>query len=304
MGISINDISKVTAIVENNKYRPKDRDGNPGGLLDLSSVKKEAIVIGDLHGAIENLRIIIDQNKKKIKSGKSFVIILGDGEHNDQTGHMREMDTSLEVMEEIFSLILTYKENIIYIRGNHDTFDERLAKSGIKQGLEFKNYLLENRGEKYVAAMEQFFEALPYFIIGNGWVITHAGPVRGGATREELINIADNEDYRFQLVWNRLHEFRGTPSLKEYGEYDIRQMLKRLNLPEDTPFIVGHNPMWGTGNRTGIWRDIIGIKNHIIIYCSIGSPAPYLTIQNGEIKEVFGIKKDEGRAYVSLQSYR
>jgi len=304
MGISTNDISKVITIVNNNKYRPKDRNDKPGGLLDLSSVKKEAIIIGDLHGAIDNLRTIIDQNKKKIKTGKSFVVILGDGEHNDQTGQMREMDSSLEVMEEIFNLILKYKENIIYIRGNHDTFDERLAKSGIKQGLEFKNYLLKHRGEKYVEAMEEFFEALPYFIIGDKWVITHAGPIRGGATREELINIAENEDYRFQLVWNRLHEFRGTPSLKEYGEYDIRQMLKRLNLPEDTPFIVGHNPMWGTGNRTGIWRDIIGIKNHIILYCSIGSPAPYLTIINGEIKENFGLKVEKGSSYVSIQSYR
>jgi len=298
MSVSAADINKVITIVKNNKNRPIDRNGNPGGLLDLSGIKKEAIVIGDLHGAIDNLKKIINLNSKKIKSGKSFVIILGDGEHNDQTGHMREMDTSLEVMEEIFSLILKYRENVIYIRGNHDTFDERLAKSSIKQGLEFKNYLLEHRGEQYVSAMGNFFEALPYFIIGNKWVITHAGPIRGGATRDELINIYDNEDYRFQLTWNRLHEFRGTPNLKEYGEYDIRQMLKRLKLPEDTPFIVGHNPMWGTGNKTGIWRDIIGIKNHIILYCSIGSPSPYITIYDGEIKEVFETQKEKGRLYV------
>jgi len=298
MSVSATDINKVITIIKNNKNRPLDRNGNPGGLLDLSGIKKEVIVIGDLHGAIDNLKKIISLNSKKIKSGKSFVIILGDGEHNDQTGHMLEMDTSLEVMEEIFSLILKYRENVIYIRGNHDTFDERLAKSGIKQGLEFKNYLLEHRGEKYVSAMENFFETLPYFIIGNKWVITHAGPIRGGATRDELINIYDNEDYRFQLTWNRLHEFRGTPNLKEYGEYDIRQMLKRLKLPEDTPFIVGHNPMWGTGNKTGIWRDIIGIKNHFILYCNIGSPAPYITIYNGEIKEVVETQKERGGLYV------
>ncbi len=298
MGISVSDIGKVTAIVENNKYRLKDSHGNPGGLIDLSSVNKEFIVIGDLHGAIDNLKIIIDQNKKGIKSGKNIVIILGDGEHNDQTGYMREMDSSLEVMEEIFSLILKYKDNVIYIKGNHDTFDERLAKSGIKQGLEFKNFLLDKKGEKYVNAMEDFFNALPYFIIGPGWVITHAGPIRNGATREEIINIADNEDYKFQLTWNRLHEFRGTPNLKEYGESDIRAMLRMMNLPEDTPFIVGHNPMWNTGNRSGIWKDIIGIKNHIIIYCSIGSRAPYLKIKNGVIEEAFGIPEKTGSLYV------
>lgn len=146
--------------------------------------------------------------------------------------------------------------------------------------------------------MEDFFNALPYFIIGPGWVITHAGPIRNGATREEIINIADNEDYKFQLTWNRLHEFRGTPNLKEYGESDIRAMLRMMNLPEDTPFIVGHNPMWNTGNRSGIWKDIIGIRNHIILYCSIGSRAPYLKIKNGVIEEVFGIPEKTGSLYV------
>ena len=185
--------------------------------------------------------------------------------------------------------IILCKGYIIYIRGNHDTFDSRLAKSAIKQGLEFKNYLLEHRGEDYVAAVNDFFETLPVFIIGDGYAITHAGPVRYGATREEIINIVDYPDYYHQLIWNRLHEFRGTPSLKEYGEEDIRKMNKRMDLPEMTPFIVGHNPMWNTGDRTGIWKDIIGIKNHYIIYTNIATRGPYLLITNGEIMSKFAI---------------
>ena len=164
-----------------------------------------------------------------------------------------------------------------------------MAKSAIKQGLEFKNYLLEHRGEDYVAAVNDFFETLPVFIIGDGYAITHAGPVRYGATREEIINIVDYTDYYHQLIWNRLHEFRGTPSLKEYGEEDIRKMNKRMDLPEMTPFIVGHNPMWNTGDRTGIWKDIIGIKNHYIIYTNIATRGPYLLITNGEIMSKFAI---------------
>ena len=136
------------------------------------------------------------------------------------------------------------------------------------------------------------------FIIGEGYVITHAGPIRHGCSRQELIDIEDNPDYYRQLMWNRLHEFRGTPSLKEYDAHDIKNMLEKLHLPPDTPFIVGHNPMWQTGNQTGIWRDIIGIKNHIIIYTNLQTKAPYLLIKNGEITEKYAQPKEAERFYV------
>lgn len=291
MAINSKEIEKVISIVDNNPYRLKNKYGDPGGLIDLSKDKREVIVIGDLHGSIENLKAIVahEDNAEKLKKSSLVLIVIGDGMHNDQVGQMLEMGSSLMVLEEVFSLFLKYKDNIIYIRGNHDTFDSRLAKSAIKQGLEFKNYLLEKRGEVYVKTVNDFFETLPVYIIGNGFVITHAGPVRFGATREEIIDIVDNPDYYHQLIWNRLHEFRGTPSMKEYGESDIRKMNKRMKLPEMTPFIVGHNPMWGTGDRSGIWRDIIGIKNHYIIYSNIGTKGPYLLIVNGEIHSKFAI---------------
>jgi predicted phosphodiesterase len=300
MSISTSDIEKVTSIIENNPNRPKSSTGIPGGLLDYSKNTKPVIVIGDLHGAIDNLKAIInhEDNLKKLEKSKLRVIIIGDGVHNDQTGQMREMESSLLVIEEIFRLILKYGENVLYIRGNHDTFDENVAKSAIQQGLEFRNYLTEHRDEKYIDAVEEFFEALPMFIIGNGYVITHAGPVRHGCTRRELINIKDNQDYYRQLMWNRLHEFRGTPSLKEYGEEDIRRMLLKLKLPEDTYFIVGHNPMWHTGNDSGIWRDILGIKNHIIIYSNLQTRGPYLRIEGGNIEEIFAVPKTPERSYV------
>jgi len=239
-----------------------------------------------------------EKNFELLKQGKLRIVIVGDGVHNDQTGQMKEMDSSIEVLEEVFHLINTYKENILYIRGNHDTFDEHLAKSAIKQGLELRLKVEETWGEEFVEAIEKFFEALPMFIIGKGYVITHAGPVRHGCSRQELIDIEDNPDYYRQLMWNRLHEFRGTPSLKEYGEHDIKAMLEKLHLPTDTPFIVGHNPMWHTGNRTGIWCDIIGIKNHIIVYANLQTKAPYLLIKDGDITEMYAKPKESERFYV------
>ncbi len=291
MAINTKEIEKIISIVDDNPYRLKNQYGDPGGLIDLSKDKREVIVIGDLHGSIENLKAIVahEDNAKKLKNNNLVLIIIGDGMHNDQVGQMLEMGTSLLVLEEVFRLFTKYKDNIIYIRGNHDTFDSRLAKSAIKQGLEFKNYLLEHRGEGYVDTVNDFFESLPVYIIGNGFVLTHGGPIRFGATREEIINIVDSPDYYHQLIWNRLHEFRGTPNMKEYSEADIRKMNKRMGLSEMTPFIVGHNPMWGTGDRSGIWKDIIGIKNHYIVYTNIGTKGPYLLINNGEIQSKFAV---------------
>ncbi|SRR6056297_207661 len=300
MGISLSEINNATSIVKKHPNRLVNSYGHPGGLIDLSKDNKAAIIIGDLHGAVDNLRKIVnhEENLELLKQDKLRIILVGDGVHNDQTGQMKEMDSSIEVMEEVFHLINTYKEKILYLRGNHDTFDEYLAKSAIKQGLEFRLKVEETWGEEFVEAIEEFFEALPMFIIGQGYVITHAGPVRHGCSRQELIDIEDNPDYYRQLMWNRLHEFRGTPSLKEYDERDIKAMLEKLHLPTDTPFIVGHNPMWQTGNLTGIWRDIIGIKNHIIIYTNLQTKAPYLLIENGEITEKYALPKEAERFYV------
>ena len=293
-------IEEATSITLKNKFRLKNRHGRPGGVLDLTKNKSEIIIIGDLHGAAKNLVEITKHNGNdaKIRSGESVMVILGDGFHNDLVGQMKEMASSYRVLQILMDMILTYRDNLIYIKGNHDTFDERLRKSGILQGKEFREYLLAHESEEVVDLLQAFFDSLPYVVLAEGAVITHAGPIRGGVSLEDLINIEDSPDLAYQLVWNRLHEFRGNPSLKEYGEYDIRAMLRMMRLSEDTFFIVGHNPMWNTGNRTGIWRDIIGIKKHIILYCNLDTRAPYLILKNGEIAEHYAIPKTQERMYV------
>jgi hypothetical protein len=262
-----------------------NRHGVPGGLLDFTKIKQKPIIVGDLHTNLENLQMILNHNGNidNLKNGNNILIIIGDAIHNDQSGCMLEMGSSLVIIEYIFNLIITYPKKVIYIRGNHDTFDERLRKNGIAQGTEFKKLLIKERGEEYFRAVDKFFESLPMFIIGDGYMITHAGPPRGGITREELINISDYPDKYLQLMWNRIHEFRGTPSAKEYSDHDINITKEKLGLPKDTAFIVGHNPLWNTGGTTGVWSDVLGIKNHHILYSGSGSQAPYLVKENGEL---------------------
>jgi len=278
-------IDHVVSIMDNLPGRARDAQGRPGGLIDFPSGLRP-IIIGDLHANTQNLRIILnnDGNGKDMEAGKAACILLGDALHDDRTGHMKDMANSLEILDAVLALIAEYPGYVYYIRGNHDTFDERLRKSGISQGLEFKRLLLAERGEGYVAAVSKFFDSMPYFIIGEGFIITHAGPPHGGIVRDELVNIRDYPEKMHQLTWTRINEFNGNPSLKEYGERDVRLTYELLGVPSDTQFIVGHNPIWSDGNKTGVWQNVIGVRNHHILYSGFGSMAPYITFIDGAME--------------------
>lgn len=293
------DIKKIISIINKHKNRPRNTEGNPGGLVELP-VDQKCIIVGDLHACLENLKSIIGHqgNEQDLRSGKAMLVLIGDTVHKDKTGELREMGSSLEMLEYVFNLFKQFGERIVYLRGNHDSFDENLVKSGIQQGLEFRKYVISQRGEEYAELVEQFFLALPVFAIGAGFVIAHAGPVRAGTYRDELIEIYSDLDKYHQLMWNRINEFRGTPNNKEYAEYDIRKTLEKLELPEDTHFIVGHNPLWNTGNDTGVWMDALGIKNHHILYSGCNTRVPYILFHKNKLLLSFAIAPQKEALYV------
>jgi len=285
-------VQRVVELVNKVPGRPTDAEGKPGGLI-LFPPQLRPIIIGDLHSAKDHLIRILEHenNPADLKAGRAALIFVGDALHDERTGYMKQMRSSVEILDYIFEIFLRYPGSVYYLKGNHDTFDERLRKSGILQGVEFKKELLDSHGPEYVQAVAEFFDSLPLFLIGDGFVVTHAGPPRGGLVREELVNIKKYPEKMHQLMWNRVNEFHGNPSLKEYGEKELRLVLRQLDLPEDTPFIVGHNPIWNDGNQTGVWMNVIGIKNHHILYSGYGSKAPYFTVEKGELIVKFAMPK-------------
>jgi hypothetical protein len=287
-------VERATEISGRWPGRLPDRQGKPGGLIELPP-KIRPIIIGDLHANLTHLLAILDHNGNRadIESEKAALLFIGDSVHDDRTGHMRETAGSIEILDFILRLIVDHPRSVYYIRGNHDTFDHRLRKSGIAQGLEFRDAMTARHGEEYSVAVGKFFEALPVFIIAEGFVMTHAGPPRGGLVREEIINIGDYPEKYHQLMWNRVNEYHGNPSPKEYGEGDVRLVLDLLDVPKGTQFIVGHNPLWNDGNKTGIWMNVIGIQGHHIIYSGSGSRAPYFTTEGGKLVVKLAVEHQE-----------
>jgi len=207
------------------------------------------------------------------------LLFLGDAVHNEKSGFVYEMDSSIEIMDIILGLINEFPGNVIYLLGNHDSFAPELSKMGIQQGLVYREALRKARGNQYVMAMQEFFDALPLFVIHRHFLAVHAGPARGGLTRTELVNVRHFENCVWQLTWNRLNETRSTPSMKEYGPEDLDETRRLLGCPKDIPIFVGHNPMWKWGEEDSIWIDALGTHDHVILYATLDGKCPYVSVR-------------------------
>ena len=261
--------------------RPRASDGRPGSLIEFPKTeKREFIVIGDLHANVRNLNAILQDtgNLVKVRQNKAVLLFLGDAVHNDKSGFTYAMDSSIEIMDIIVGLINEFPDNVVYLLGNHDSFAPELSKLGIQQGLIYHEALLHARGKQYVSLMQEFYDSLPLFVIHRGFLAVHAGPVRGGITRNELVNARHFDTIMWQLIWNRLNETRSTPSMKEYGPEDLDETRRMLGCAKNVPIFVGHNPMWKWGEEDSIWIDALGCHDHVILYATLDTKCPYLSV--------------------------
>lgn len=256
-------IRKVNLILENEAHRPKDRAGRPGGVVKLPSGSVSCIV-GDLHAKADNLLVILSQNGylDALAEGKAFLIILGDAVHPEGDTALDEMESSMLIMDLILKLKQQFPSQVFYLRGNHDSFSEEIAKGGIPQGLVWGKQLKNSRGESYKKEMEKFYDLLPYVVISDHFITCHAAAPSSAAPLEAIINIRDNPKLINRLINNRLRR-PNRPS--GYTRGDVKKFRKSLGVGADTPFIVGHTPL---SNDDTIWENVDGIENHHILYSS------------------------------------
>ena len=265
------------------KIRPVNSKKEPGGLIEYpEDDSREMIIASDIHTNKRNLKAILQHSKNlyKLKKNEAVLILLGDIVHDERTGHLKEMYSSIEIMDIVIHLINKYPDNIIYILGNHDTLSPQLTKSGILQGVLYHEELIHHRGEAYAELINKFFDSLPVFLKHKYFMAVHAGPVRGGIGKAELINIKTYPDCQHQLTWNRINEIHSTPSRKEYSPQDLDDLRSTLHTPENISVIVGHNPMWKWGGNDSVWVDPLQTHDHIILYSGAERICPYISVKN------------------------
>jgi len=254
-------LKKVNTLLDREPFRPLRSDGKPGGIIEMDR-KCVPVIVGDLHAMVDNLLKILTENRllRYLKSKSVTLVVLGDAVHSENLEDMEDMDSSILMMDLIFKLKLRFPDNFFYLRGNHDSFDRNISKNGISQGLLMRERLLELRGADYVAAMEVFYEKLPYIFTSKYFFGCHAGPPLSNRKYSDLLHIADHPDLIREVTKNRLQR----PNYPGgYNKNDIKKFRKRLSVPKGTPFVVGHTPLDPFGS---VWKNVGAIKRHHIVY--------------------------------------
>ncbi|MCB1940832.1 MAG: metallophosphoesterase, partial [Candidatus Accumulibacter sp.] len=188
------------------------------------------------------------------------LVILGDAVHCEVDGQLRAMESSMLMMDLIFRLKLRFPEQVFYVRGNHDSFSEDLAKEGVPQGLLWARELSELRGAVYQKAMGEFYRLLPYVVISPDFFACHAAAPKSKVTRKMLVNIHQYPTLILELINNRLQR---ASRPQGYSRRDVRHFRKRLNLDPETPFIVGHTPI---DREDTLWPNVDGIDHHHVLF--------------------------------------
>jgi hypothetical protein len=256
-------LQQVNEILEHEKYRPRDKDGRPGGVVALPD-ESTTIIVGDLHAKADNLLVVLSQNNflEALDAGRASLVILGDAVHPEGDTALDEMESSMLIMDLIFKLKLRYPQQVFYIRGNHDSYAEEIAKAGIPQGMIWGKTLKKRRGKAYRKEMKRFYKLLPYVAFSRYFAACHAAPPVSSTSLDKIINIRDNTKLYKELADNRLRK-ESRPS--GYTGSDVKRFRKCLNLAKDTPVIVGHTPL---SLDDTLWENVGEIENHYIVYSS------------------------------------
>ncbi|MET0067289.1 MAG: metallophosphoesterase [Candidatus Thiodiazotropha sp.] len=241
--------------------RAADSEGRPGGLLRLPD-NLIPIIVGDLHGRVDNLLTLLSHNgfMEGLESGEACLLILGDAVHSESEGRYHEMQSSILMMDLILQLKDRFPDRVFYLRGNHDGFSDDIAKGGVAQGLLWKKALNKARGKAYRKEMERFYENLPLLACSSQMICCHAAPPTSRTELASLVDIRNHPNLIGELTRNRLQ----TPARPGgYTRGDVKRLRKLLSTDADTPVIVGHTPL---SVDDTLWQDVGQIENHYVVY--------------------------------------
>lgn len=256
-------IREVNRILEDEAYRPKDTRGKPGGVVHLPD-ESSVIILGDLHAKSDNLLTLLSQNSylEALENGTASLVLIGDAVHPEGEVPLDEMQGSMLIMDLIMKLKVRFPQQVFYLRGNHDSFSEEIAKGGIPQGLLWEQELISSRGTEYRDEMARFYDQLPYLIYSTNFVSCHAAAPTTRTELDDLINLLQQPKLINELINNRLQRPNRPAG---YTKGDVKRLKKCLDIDPDVPFIVGHTPL---SNDDTIWENVDEIKNHHILYSS------------------------------------
>ncbi len=254
---------------ETEPFRPRDSEGEPGGLVELPG-EITPIILGDLHGEIDNLLKVLSEGAtlESLENGESALVLLGDAVHSQRKREWASMDSSILTMDLIYKLKLRFPGQVFFLLGNHDSFSPEIQKGGVPQGLLWEKRIVELRGEEYRKELDRFYRQSPLVAVSDDFAACHAGPPRTKVSRQTIIDIHRYPKLVHELTWTHR---KTTTHPAGYTRRDIESFRNALGLDRDKPVIVGHFPL---SQVDGFWLNVGRIPHHHIVYsantCQIG----------------------------------
>ncbi len=209
----------------------------------------EAIVVGDIHGDLESLMIVLkdsDFMKKNRKDEDVTMIFLGD--YGDRGLYSPEVYYVILKLKELFP------KHVVLMRGNHEGPDDLLAHPH-----DLSAHLQRKFGDAaphvYTRIRELFNYLYSGVLIDERYVLLHGGVPSQASTIEDLAFAHEKhprETHLEEILWSDPREgIKGTyPSPrgagKIFGEDITEKLLKMLNVKV---LIRGHEPA-GEGFNT------------------------------------------------------
>jgi len=201
------------------KVRPRDSRGEPGGLI-LIQEGQHAIVVGDLHGRYDNLETILKDrnNLQDIVSGKAHLIFCGDAVHprSSKINSPEAYEDSFCVMLLIMTLKAENPFNVHYLIGNHDNAHVGglpASRGQVEQDKMFEKFVSEKFGASVFEHYCEFVANSPVAAkvkAPNGWVLlVHACLTPLAPDVQALINIFSESRTGAalqDLLWSRNYE--------------------------------------------------------------------------------------------------
>ncbi len=267
---------------ESAEWRPKDREGKPGGIILLRQ-DIPTLIVPDLHGRSDYLPDLMrfklsDKTVYELlKTDRIQVVCVGDGMHSERRGKARwqtafaeyknqfeecpamaeEMTENFQTMAMVMKLKVAFPRHFHFLKGNHENIlDEAIngnhpfAKFAA-EGPMTAFYVKKFYGEAFLNKYDRFEKKLPRLTRGSYFVITRARPKKAHKI-DEIINFRSEPAVTEGLTWTRSQQ-------AEVGAIPL--MLNELvdNSVTSRFWICGHTSL---KTRYKYWPDESLIETH------------------------------------------
>ncbi len=219
-------------LFEEERLRPRDRRGLPGGLVYIDEAPYY-VIVPDLHGRMDFFRALMGWRFRgertlfrDLAEGQAQVICVGDAFHSESRGRERwlcalgeyrngwkrhrcmdaEMRENLGLLEMLCLVKSWFPWNFHFLKGNHENIDNELGEGNYpfrkfaEEGDMVKSWVLRFYGEETLRRIYYWEKSLPLMAAGKDFLVTHCEPGRS-FDRDEVVNARFFPDVIYGLTW-------------------------------------------------------------------------------------------------------